>query len=50
MNINKLRDINIVYSQDFLDSPRKSPFGETQRAQELLREENRSTTTRKKAS
>ena len=27
------RDINIVYSQDFLESPRKSPFGETQRAQ-----------------
>ncbi len=27
------RDINIVYSKDFLDSPRKSPFGNTQRDQ-----------------
>ena len=27
------RDINVVYTKDFLDSPRKSPFGETQRAQ-----------------
>ncbi len=27
------RDINIVYSKEFLDSPRKSPFGNTQRDQ-----------------
>ena len=27
------RDINKVYSKDFLDSPRESPWGETQRAQ-----------------
>ena len=27
------RDINKVYTEDFLDSPRESPWGETQRAQ-----------------
>jgi len=27
------RDINQVYTQDFLDSPRESPWGKTQRAQ-----------------
>ena len=27
------RDINVVYSQEYLDSPRKSPWGENQRAQ-----------------
>ncbi len=27
------RDINVVYSQEYLDSPRKSPWGETQRQQ-----------------
>ena len=27
------RDINVVYSQDYLDSPRKSPWGENQRMQ-----------------
>ena len=27
------RDINNVYTQDFLDSPRESPWGKTQRAQ-----------------
>ena len=27
------RDINQVYTQDFLDSPRESPWGDTQRAQ-----------------
>jgi N-acetylneuraminate synthase len=27
------RDINLVYTQDFLDSSRKSPWGETQREQ-----------------
>lgn len=27
------RDINLVYTQDFLDSPRESPWGSTQRAQ-----------------
>ena len=32
------RDINIVYSKEFLDSPRESPFGKTQRDQkEALR-------------
>jgi len=29
------RDINEVYTQDFLDSPRESPWGSTQRAQKL---------------
>jgi N-acetylneuraminate synthase len=29
------RDINKVYKQDFLDSPRKSPWGKTQREQKL---------------
>jgi len=27
------RDINLVYTQEFLDSPRESPWGKTQRAQ-----------------
>ena len=27
------RDINLVYTQDFLDSPRESPWGTTQREQ-----------------
>ena len=27
------RDINVVYTQEFLESPRKSPWGETQRQQ-----------------
>ena len=27
------RDINVVYSQDYLNSPRKSPWGEIQRVQ-----------------
>jgi len=27
------RDIDQVYTQDFLDSPRESPWGKTQRAQ-----------------
>ncbi len=27
------RDINVVYTQEFLDSPRESPWGKTQRAQ-----------------
>ena len=27
------RDINKVYTQEFLDSPRQSPWGETQREQ-----------------
>lgn len=27
------RDINLVYTQEFLDSPRESPWGNTQRAQ-----------------
>lgn len=27
------RDINLVYSQEYLDSPRESPWGSTQRAQ-----------------
>ena len=30
------RDINVVYSQEYLDSPRKSPWGENQRAQKKL--------------
>jgi len=29
------RDINKVYTQEFLDSPRKSPWGETQREQKM---------------
>ena len=29
------RDINQVYTQDFLDSPRESPWGTTQREQKL---------------
>ena len=29
------RDINLVYSKDILDSPRKSPWGETQRDQKI---------------
>ena len=29
------RDINQVYTQDFLDSPRESPWGSTQREQKL---------------
>ena len=29
------RDIRIVYSQDVLDSPRKSPWGDTTLAQKL---------------
>ena len=27
------RDINVVYTKDFLDSPRQSPWGSTQRDQ-----------------
>ena len=27
------RDVNLVYTQEFLDSPRESPWGKTQRAQ-----------------
>ena len=27
------RDIDMVYTQEFLDSPRESPWGNTQRAQ-----------------
>ena len=27
------RDIDLVYTKEFLDSPRESPWGETQRAQ-----------------
>ena len=34
------RDINIVYSKEYLDSPRKSPFGETQRDQKQALEFN----------
>ena len=34
------RDINIVYKKDYLDSPRKSPFGETQRDQKEALEFN----------
>ena len=29
------RDINQVYTQEFLDSPRESPWGTTQREQKL---------------
>ena len=29
------RDINKVYTKDFLDSPRESPWGKTQRKQKL---------------
>ena len=29
------RTIDLVYSKEFLDSPRKSPWGETQRAQKV---------------
>ena len=34
------RDINIVYSKEYLDSPEKSPFGETQRDQKQALEFN----------
>jgi len=34
------RDINIVYTKEYLDSPRKSPFGETQRDQKQALEFN----------
>ena len=36
------RDINLVYSKDILDSPRKSPWGETQRDQKIGLEFNKS--------
>jgi N-acetylneuraminate synthase len=29
------RDINLVYTQELLDSPRESPWGTTQREQKL---------------
>ncbi len=35
------RDINLVYSKDILDSPRKSPWGETQRDQKIGLEFNK---------
>jgi N-acetylneuraminate synthase len=36
------RDINLVYSKDILNSPRKSPWGETQRDQKIGLEFNKS--------
>ena len=29
------RDINLVYNKEFLDSPRESPWGKTQRDQKM---------------
>ena len=29
------RDVDLVYTQEFLDSPRSSPWGETQRDQKM---------------
>ena len=36
------RDINLVYSEEILNSPRKSPWGETQRDQKHGLEFNKS--------
>ena len=30
------RDVNLVYSKELLDSPRQSPWGETQRDQKMV--------------